>query len=88
MSIDGGGSWHLAELDGTADPICTVRFRLPWRWDGNPTTVLSRCRDETGYIQPTRKQLVGERGLNAIYHYNAIQAWVVGLDGSVTNAPA
>lgn len=88
VSIDGGSSWQLAELDGTADSICTVRFRLPWRWDGTSATVLSRCRDETGYNQPTRKQLVGERGLNAVYHYNAIQAWVVGADGSVTNAPA
>ena len=88
VSTDGGGSWQQAELDGTPDPICTVRFTLPWRWDGKPATVLSRCKDETGYVQPTRAQLVGERGLNAVYHYNAIQAWTVGPNGSVINASA
>jgi len=88
VSTDGGKSWQAAELDGTAQPICTVRFKLQWRWDGSPATILSRCTDDTGYAQPTRAQLVAERGLNAVYHYNGIQAWGVTTDGSVINAPA
>ena len=88
VSIDGGRTWNEAQLDGTPDPICTVRFRLPWRWDGRPTTLLSRCKDETGYVQPTRKALVDRRGLNAVYHYNAIQSWGVAANGSIANVAA
>ena len=65
--------------------ICAVRFKLPWIWDGKPAVLLSRCQDETGYIQPTRERLVAQRGVNAVYHYNAIQPWGVAADGSVTN---
>jgi sulfane dehydrogenase subunit SoxC len=61
---------------------------LPWLWDGKPAVLLSRCQDETGYIQPTREKLVAERGLNAYYHYNGIQAWGVAPDGSVANVAA
>jgi sulfane dehydrogenase subunit SoxC len=52
----------------------------------------SRCTDETGYIQPTLKQLIAIRGSNgpfgSIYHLNAIQSWGVAADGSVTNVHA
>ena len=48
--------------------------------------------DETGYIQPSLKQLVDIRGLagpfGSIYHLNAIQSWAVAPDGSVTNVHA
>jgi len=88
VSTDGGRTWTLAELEGTPEPICTVRFKLPWLWDGKPATLLSRCQDETGYIQPTREKLVAERGLNAYYHYNGIQSWSVAADGSVANVAA
>ena len=53
-----------------------------------PRVLLSRCADETGYVQPIRKQLVEQRGVNAFYHYNGIQAWGVGPDGSVSNTAA
>jgi sulfane dehydrogenase subunit SoxC len=85
VSTDGGASWRLARLDATPEPICAVRFKLPWIWDGKPAVLLSRCQDETGYIQPTRERLVAQRGVNAVYHYNAIQPWGVAADGSVTN---
>ena len=88
VSVDGGATWQEAQLDGTPDPICTVRFRLPWRWDGQPATLLSRCTDETGYEQPTRKELVAQRGLSAVYHYNAIQPWSVAASGRVANVAA
>ena len=88
ISVDGGGTWVPAQLDRSPEPICTVRFSLPWMWDGAPATLLSRCTDETGYVQPTREALVAARGLNAYYHYNGLQAWSVGADGSVGRAAA
>ena len=88
VSTDGGHTWQEAQFDGPPEPICTVRFRLPWRWDGQAAVLLSRCRDETGYVQPTREQLVAQRGLNAIYHYNGIQPWRIAESGAVANVAA
>ena len=65
-----------------------TRFRLPWEWDGQEVTLQSRCIDETGYIQPSREQLIEVRGLNTRYHYNGIMVWRVLADGSVENAYA
>lgn len=88
ISIDGGKTWQSAKLESTPKPICTVRFRLPWMWDGKPAILLSRCKDETGYTQPTHAEIVAQRGVNAVYHYNAIQAWGLDANGSVTNVAA
>jgi sulfane dehydrogenase subunit SoxC len=93
VSADGGQSWQLASLQEPALPVCHTRFRYPWRWDGNPAVLQSRCQDETGYLQPTLQQLVEVRGLGggkfgSIYHLNAIQSWQVASDGSVTNVHA
>ena len=90
VSVDGGVSWQLAELQTPVLPICHTRFRFPWHWDGKPTVIQSRCQDETGYVQPTIKDLVGVRGLDggkygSIYHLNAIQSWAVAADGGVSN---
>lgn len=85
VSVDGGRNWTAAMLDGSPEPICTVRFSLPWHWDGGARTLLSRCTDETGYIQPTHEALVAQRGVDAVYHYNAIQAWGIARDGSIAN---
>jgi sulfane dehydrogenase subunit SoxC len=57
-------------------------------WDGKSAVLQSRCTDETGYIQPTLKQLVAIRGTGSTYHLNAIQSWGVASDGSVTNVHA
>ncbi len=38
-----------------------TRFRLPWTWDGQPTTIASRAIDETGYIQPSFEDLTAAR---------------------------
>ena len=53
VSTDGGKSWYLAALQEPILPICHTRFRFPWRWDGEPAVLQSRCQDETGYVQPT-----------------------------------
>ncbi len=92
VSSDGGKSWNIAALQDPVQSICTARFRFPWFWDGKPAILQSRCTDETGYLQPTLKQLVDIRGANgpfgSIYHYNAIQSWAVAEDGSVSNVHA
>ena len=92
VSTDGGKTWYPARLDNVPEPICTVRFSFPWMWDGQPAVLQSRCTDETGYIQPTLKQLIAIRGDNgpfgSVYHLNAIQSWAVAADGSVTNVHA
>jgi sulfane dehydrogenase subunit SoxC len=91
VSTDGGASWKTAALQGPILPICHTRFRLPWRWDGKPAILQSRCVDDTGYVQPTFKQLIAARGgalngpLGPIYHLNAIQSWQVANDGKVSN---
>ena len=41
--------------------------------------------DETGYVQPTLKQLRDERGGWSIYHKNSIHTWNVMENGDVFN---
>ena len=92
VSSDGGKSWALAALQEPILPVSTVRFRFPWLWDGKEAILQSRAVDQTGYVQPTLKQLVDIRGLSgpfgSIYHLNAIQSWAVAADGSVSNVHA
>jgi sulfane dehydrogenase subunit SoxC len=93
VSTDGGQNWALAALQDPILPVCHTRFRFPWRWDGQPAVLQSRCMDETGYVQPTLAELVAVRGLDggkfgSIYHLNAIQSWGVASDGSVSNVHA
>jgi Sulfite oxidase and related enzymes len=88
VSTDGGRSWQQTELQEPILSKCHTRFRLPWRWNGEAVILQSRCLDETGYLQPSRVALVAVRGMNSVYHYNAIQSWNVAADGQVTNVHA
>ncbi len=63
-------------------------FRLPWRWDGTPTTIASRAIDETGYVQPGFEALTAVRGLKSFYHNNAVVPWRIAADGEVANGYA
>jgi sulfane dehydrogenase subunit SoxC len=84
VSTDGGKSWHNASLQGPMLPKAHTRFGLPWKWDGGPTELASRAIDETGYIQPTQRQLIDARGPgNQVYHLNPIMSWLVQADGRV-----
>jgi sulfane dehydrogenase subunit SoxC len=89
VSTDGGKTWNLAALQDPVQPICQTRFRFPWVWDGTASVLQSRATDETGYTQPTHRQLIAERGPieapGMMYHMNAIQSWGVASDGSVKN---
>ena len=85
VSVDGGKTWKEAKL---LDPVfskCLTRFVLPWEWDGKEALVMSRAMDETGYVQPTLRQLREVRGTNGIYHKNSIQTWKVQANGEVHN---
>lgn len=85
VSTDGGATWEEADLQGPVLPICLTRFRYPWTWNGQATTILSRATDETGYVQPTVDALVQARGVNSTYHMNGIKTWAVAENGEVTN---
>lgn len=84
VSTDGGKSWGLADIQGPVNSKAATRFRYPWVWDGGETTILSRCTDEIGYVQPTRNEILRARGVSN-YHFNGIQAWKIGTDGKVAN---
>jgi sulfane dehydrogenase subunit SoxC len=88
VSTDGGASWSPATLQEPVLPIAWTRFRMPWTWDGQAARLQSRAVDETGYVQPTRAQLVEARGVNSFYHYNGIQTWDVAADGEVSHVYA
>ena len=85
VSVDGGRTWHPAGLQEPILSKCHTRFRFPWHWNGQEAILQSRCVDETGYLQPTRQDLVKVRGTNSLYHYNAIQSWKVEADGRIRN---
>ena len=87
VSTDGGDTWHDAALQEPVLPKCTTRFRYGWEWDGAPAYILSRATDETGYVQPTRAEVVDARGPGTRYHYNSIRGWRVQRDGSIEFAP-
>jgi sulfane dehydrogenase subunit SoxC len=86
VSTDGGASWTDAQLQIPVLAKAHTRFTLPWRWNGEEAVIASRCTDDTGYVQPSRDVLVAERGLNANYHYHAIQAWKIRADGMIVDA--
>jgi sulfane dehydrogenase subunit SoxC len=88
VSADGGKSWGKAMLEGHVLPKCLTRFRVPWRWSGQPGVLMSRAVDEKGRVQPTRTAVLAARGPGMTYHNNAIQAWRVNEAGSVENVHA
>jgi sulfane dehydrogenase subunit SoxC len=85
VSVDGGRNWRTARLEGPVQNKSLTRFNLDWVWDGKPALIQSRATDDTGYVQPTYKQLRAVRGTRSIYHNNAIQTWLVQESGEVKN---
>jgi sulfane dehydrogenase subunit SoxC len=83
VSTDGGATWTDAQLQEPVLSKAHVRFVSMWRWTGETALLLSRATDETGYVQPTRRQLLEARGPGTDYHYNCIRGWRVDSDGSV-----
>src|SRR5690606_3300886 len=81
VSVDNGKSWQEAHLQGPVLEKAHTAFKLMWHWDGKPTRVLSRAIDETGYEQPTYKQLVKAREARGGYHFNPIVGWDIEKTG-------
>ncbi|MEQ1949066.1 MAG: sulfite dehydrogenase [Bryobacteraceae bacterium] len=86
VSTDGGKTWKDAALQQPILSKAFTRFALTWDWDGQPASILSRCTDDSGYLQPTQDELTAARGHNYGYHNNGIKTWFVKADGSVTHA--
>ena len=85
VSADGGKSWAVAALNEPMLSKALTRFRMPWRWDGGPSTLMSRATDETGATQPTRASWIAQYAPGQGYHFNGIQSWGVEADGTVKN---
>lgn len=85
VSLDGGKTWQQARLSAPGADKALTRFYLDINWDGAEMLLQSRARDTSGYVQPTKAQLREVRGLNSIYHNNAIQTWWVKANGEAEN---
>ncbi len=85
VSFDGGRNWKSARIDGAVLDKALTRFNIDWVWDGQPAVLQSRAIDETGYVQPSYRQLREVRGSQSTYHNNAIQSWEVLASGEVNN---
>jgi sulfane dehydrogenase subunit SoxC len=98
VSADGGKSWGQAALQGPVEPQAFTRFRMPWRWDGQPVVLQSRAWDEAGNVQPTRAEFVAARGETARpvtnplafpnQHYNSITSWGIDSKGEIKHVYA
>lgn len=87
VSVDGGRHWRPAKLHAPVLDKSLTRFTLPWEWQGEDTWLLSRAIDESGDRQPTREEVIADRGLSqgpdGFNHYNGIKAWHVMSSGEV-----
>ena len=97
VSADGGGSWAEAALQEPVLSKAFTRFRIPWRWDGGPAILQSRAWDEAGNAQPTRAQIIAERGESKSVkpvtafisqHYNGPTSWGIDSNGEVKHVYA
>ena len=88
VSADGGKTWAVAALNEPKLSKALTRFRMPWRWDGGPSTLMSRATDETGGTQPTRASWIAQYAPGQGYHFNGIQSWGIEADGTVKNVYA
>jgi sulfane dehydrogenase subunit SoxC len=88
VSADGGQSWTPAALQEPVLPKAVTRFRALWQWNGGPAVLQSRATDDTGMVQPSRSQLIAERGTRGVYHYNAIASWRIDEKGEASNVYA
>jgi len=97
VSADAGKSWAEAALQGPVHPKAFTRFRMPWRWDGQPVVIQSRAWDEAGNVQPLRAEFVAARGEtkkppNPLgfpnQHYNSLTSWGIDASGEIKHVYA
>ncbi len=97
VSVNSGRSWQDAEIQGEVHSKAFTRFRLPWKWNGEETVLMSRSYDDKGDRQPSVAELNEfldmdmslewlEAGKPGLSHFNAIQPWRVKRNGEVENA--
>ena len=87
ISTDAGKTWNAARLQEPVLDKAHTYFRYLWQWDGNSTAIMSRAIDETGYVQPSLKELITARGPGTGYHLNPVTAWLIKRDGQVVYSP-
>jgi sulfane dehydrogenase subunit SoxC len=85
VSADGGRSWAEAALSELVASKAITRFRMPWRWNGGPSVLMSRAIDEKGLVQVNRSQLIERMGSNFSYHNSAITCWSVSPNGEIAH---
>lgn len=83
VSTDAGNSWADAALEEPVRSKAFTRFTHMWEWNGRETILFSRATDETGYLQPTRTELMTVRGKGTLYHWNCVYGWRVMSNGRV-----
>jgi sulfane dehydrogenase subunit SoxC len=97
VSADGGKTWAEAALTAPVNSKSFTRFRMPWRWDGQPVTLQSRAWDEAGNFQPLRAEFVAARGETKTppnplgfpnQHYNSITSWGIDNKGEIKHVYA
>ena len=97
VSADGGKSWAEAALQEPVMSKSFTRFRVPWQWNGGPAVLQSRAWDDQGNVQPTRAEIIAQRGQASrvppvagfpSQHYNGITSWGVEANGSVRHVYA
>ncbi len=79
VSTDNGKSWKDAVLQTPVYSKAHTRFRYDWNWDGTETTIMSRCMNEFGDIQPTMMELAQLWGDNHEPHISAeniMKMWI------------
>ena len=96
VSTDNGKTWTDAGIQGPVHRVAHTRFGLSWNWNGEETTIMSRCTDDLGQVQPSIVQFAAYWGLTpeglasgkerGSGHHNSIQPWGIRADGSVYNA--
>lgn len=87
ISTDAGKTWQAARLQEPVMDKAHTYFRHLWQWNGDTTEIMSRAIDETGYVQPSLKELMDARGIGTGYHLNPVTAWLVKRDGQLVYRP-
>ena len=86
VSFDGGANWREAVVEEPILDKSLTRFKIGWNWNGGPAVLMSRAVDSTGYVQPSVQDLQKTRAIvGFVQHHNALQPWIVGANGEVTN---
>ena len=85
ISTDGGRLWQNARLQEPVLPYCLTRFRYDLNWKGQRMTLQSRAVDDSGAIQPSRRELVQKHGRFGYYHYNGVVVWQLNESGAVSH---